>query len=217
MKYLLTIIAALIFSAAAVADPFYVGGYGGLNLGSDFSDDGSNADLTFNSSPEAGVVVGGYIGAPLQILPGFSAELDVNWRSNQTGGTRTLNDNTTDLIGNDSLFAALANARYTQALTPVLNVYGLAGVGYGSRRITFEPVPTNFFKNGMGADRSGFVWQVGAGVEYAISPSWSMGLGYRFLAGPEIGRIIEWEGESSFYEASADNHSFLFTTTYTIN
>jgi opacity protein-like surface antigen len=214
MKYLLTSVSAIaLIVGSAVADPFYVGGYGGLNLGSDFSDNGVNPDLSFTSTPEAGYVAGGFVGAPLAILPGVSVEFEASWRNNKTTGERTLKGNMSGLVGNDSTYGVTANLRYTYEVDG-FKPYVLGGAGYGSRRITFEPAPNNFFTNGMGADRSGFVWTAGAGIDFAATETMDIGFGYRFFAAPSIGRIIEWDCEQAFFDARGDNHAFIASATW---
>ena len=219
MKCPLPLILTLTLCAAASppvsADvPLYLALYGGANHSDLFEDDGANPDLAFIQSPTIGYTLGGAVGAPLAFLPGVSAELDVSWRVNKSSGTRSLKNTPTALSGEDSTYALLANLRYTQPLTEEVSIYGLIGGGYGSRRISLEPVPSNFYPNGMGADRSSFVWQLGGGVDYALTEEVKVGVGYRYFKAPTIGRIIEWGCESGFFNASGENQAAVVTVTF---
>lgn len=226
MKRFLSSLLLLLTTGVASADT-QVGVFGGLNMATDWSTESKSLDVSLSS--ENGFVVGMFVGMPIDPVPGLSAELEISYRNNQTTGHRTLKDYecyecklmevspTTDLTGDDGTHAFMGNFRYTHRLFDGFSGHVLGGVGYGARRITIEPVPDNFFPNGMGSDRSGFVWQFGTGVEYNVTDATTIGFAYRFFKAPSIDRIIRWEGGEAFYESSGDNHAFMFTATTTIN
>jgi opacity protein-like surface antigen len=217
--------ALLLLTTGVASADTQVGVFGGLNMATDWSAESKSLDVSLSS--ENGFVVGMFVGMPIAPVPGLSAELEISYRNNQTTGHRTLKGEyeyvmkemspTIDLTGDDSTHAFMGNLRYTHRLFDGFSGHVLGGVGYGARRITIEPVPDNFFPNGMGSDRSGFVWQFGTGVEYNVTDATTLGFAYRFFKAPSIDRLIRWEGGEAFYEASGDNHAFMFTATTTID
>ena len=74
-----------------------------------------------------------------------------------------------DMYSLDGMFNIYASYPVWDAFS----VYGTGGIGYAYNN-------TDDFANGKGKGKSNFAWNVGAGVEYAITPCMVVDLGYRY-------------------------------------
>lgn len=202
-------IAALALSLPAAASGFYVTAFGGADMRNDFGGVGPKA--SFATTPDTGYVAGLALGSHIAALPGARAELEFSWRNaSHAGAYDACEDGPLD--GEDSTFAALFNAAYDFDMGE-FRPYVLAGAGYGARRISISPTPSNWELNGNGADEQGFAWQMGVGVAYTVSDEISIGLGYRYFVGPTIDRVADFGHKRTFMEADGDSHSVIATVT----
>jgi opacity protein-like surface antigen len=70
-------------------------------------------------------------------------------------------------------------------------------------------VPDNFLHNGVGTDRTGFAWQVGAGATYPVAENISIGLGYRYFESIGLNREVVYGKETAYMTADGDNHAVI--------
>lgn len=195
MKKLTSLVFALALVAPASADS-YVSVYGGANFGEEFS---VGDWLTFDK--ETGSVIGGTVGTTIPALPGFRAELDVSFRTNDIGA---LLCKELALDGTDETTGVLANVVFDLpvGVFPV-KPYVLAGVGFGHRTIEVRTP----WLDSYSASESGLAWQVGAGAQYEVVDGVKIGVGYRYFNAPNI--------ERSFFktdvDAGGENHSVVAT------
>lgn len=206
MRFIGLVLLMLLLSSQAGADT-YVSAAGGMNFSTNFSADG---EASFEALPDTGYVALGALGTTVDAVPGLRAEIEASWRHAALGGTLDACGPPGPLDGSDGTFAAMFNVAYD---LPVMGgkVYGLAGAGYGFRRIVIEPTPDNWENTSSGTERAGFVWQLGVGADYPVTETVSVGLGYRYFVGPGIDRVAIFNGKDSFFQASGENHAVLLT------
>jgi outer membrane immunogenic protein len=171
-----------------VAPPPYVwtGWYIGGNLGAGWNQ-GNVSDtlfgLSFSNQSNNGVFVGGgQVGFNFQFYNNFvvGAEADFDWAANNNNsGTATVLGNTIQVTSNDRWITTVAG-RFGYALDRVL-FYGKAGGGWvGNNSFTITNVTTGTSVSGSNnSTNSG--WLVGAGIEWAFAPYWSVKAEYDYL------------------------------------
>lgn len=209
----LMIVSTMVFASVASAESYFTV-TGGGNFSTTFEGDGKN--VSFVAEPDLGYAASAALGVHVAALPGARVELEASWRHSSLGGELNVCKNTDPISGSDGTFAAMVNVAYDYPVAG-FKPYVLAGAGYGTRRIVLEPTPDNWAINSTGTERAGFVWQVGAGVEYPVSKDVSVGIGYRYVVAPHIDRIAIFNGKSSFFEASGDNHAVVATLTVALD
>jgi outer membrane immunogenic protein len=167
---------------------FYVGG----NLGAAWANNNWTDTLlltNFNNNNN-GVIGGGQIGGNYQIGNFvIGGEWDFDWAGSSNGGsgvvvpavgTIVVNNN-----NNNNRWITTVAARLGWAIDHLL-LYGKAGGGWvGDNNLTITNITTgvsltcgNFLTN-CGNNNGG--WLVGAGVEYAFAPNWSVKFEYDYL------------------------------------
>ncbi|HKD42306.1 MAG TPA: outer membrane protein [Myxococcaceae bacterium] len=135
-------------------DGFYIGG----NLGF------GSTDFTIPGAPSlngSGVLGGFQTGYNKQFgtfVLGFETDLDL-----------TSIKNTTDGVDTKLTWFGTTRTRAGVLINPLLLLYGTGGVAYG--RVE-ESVP------GASLKTPGVGWAAGAGVQYALTPQWSIGAEY---------------------------------------
>lgn len=172
MKAHLLFLAALAFAAIipTAAAGSYVTAYGGLNF-----DNVLNHPAVTDS---AGAVVGGTIGTSVDSLPGIRVEADISFRQNDVDigpfGPFTIN-------ASHETFALMGNAVWDVPVTlgPV-QPYALLGAGYAHTEGIFENLSV------AKVEASGFAWQIGTGLNVAVTDGVTLGIGYRYQRSPEL-------------------------------
>lgn len=87
-----------------------------------------------------------------------------------------------DILATDN-WSSLANVWRDFGVTENLGVYGGGGIGAGGYRFTYAAAGDEF-ANFQG---TGFAWQIGTGVIYAVSDRVTLDLGYRYYSvGPLV-------------------------------
>ena len=69
---------------------------------------------------------------------------------------------------------AFMNVYASYPIMDSVSLYATGGIGYAHNKTKKK---TGFFK---GDTKSNFAWNVGAGMEYMITPCWGLDIGYRF-------------------------------------
>ena len=185
-RFAAMIVAALLAVAPASAAGFYVSGSFGANW-----DEG--APFAFVSE-ETGFVGAVALGTQVSGVEGLRAELEVSFRSHDINlGPIPLEHDTT---------AVMLNAVYDidgLAMGRVVP-FVLLGAGVGSTELTVGGL------SALSIENDGFAWQAGAGLNYAISESVALGVGYRYLEAPAL-EIFGFELDGG------GNHSVMATAT----
>jgi len=141
-------------------DGFYIGG--NLGYGStDFTLSVPGASASLNGSGVLGGFQTGYNKQFGTFVLGFETDLDL-----------TSIKNTTDGVDTKLTWFGTTRTRAGVLINPSLLLYGTGGVAYG--RVE-ESVP------GTSGKISGVGWAAGAGVQYALTPQWSIGAEYLHL------------------------------------
>lgn len=228
MRIKTTLLATTAFAALALAVPahaagsWYVSVTGGGNWvdDTDFIIDPPTAPIfAWNTESDGGWLVAGAIGLDIgHVWSGLRADVELAYRENNADGVWTDNAAGTPETGSldydHQTFSVLANVWLDIPLggfTPYI------GGGIGWADVSAEGsyacfigtcaatvTPFNFSEDG-------FAWQAGAGVNFPISPNMQIGLGYRFMQGPEL-TAFGLPGFSGLsHEVDNDNHSATAT------
>ena len=223
-------VAALSAVSPAEAGTFYVSVIGGANWARDFS-----AQVTtccgsgqMSAKVDTGFLIGGAIGVHAdRWLHGLRAELEASYRRNRihgdwsTSGIRTSENGS--FSGHMSTFAIMANLWYDIDMGWKVVPYVGAGAGWGRRVVEFAATDVDDLglENGSASsvhlERTGFVYQLGAGLNYQVMPGVDIGLGYRFLKGPDIKTVLEIDQRDAPVNISGDNHSVLLSLTIDVD
>ncbi|HLH11705.1 MAG TPA: outer membrane protein [Methylovirgula sp.] len=153
----------------------YVGGQVGYEWGTDTTEelvtatgipDGFNQGFRTN-----GVIGGGHVGFNYQVSQFvFGIEGDINGADNRGGYTLPNGNGTRSRQDFDAAILGRAGITFDRLL-----IYAQGGVAFGDFKYTyFTPAIGETINN----NRVG--WTVGAGIEYAIDPNWSVFADYRY-------------------------------------
>jgi outer membrane immunogenic protein len=163
----------------------YIGGNGGYSFGTTTLSVGGLSGAGFSTN---GVVVGGTIGGNYQAGAFvFGAEGDFDWDN--------INGNPSACVGCQVSSTWLATARGRVGVaSDRLQFYGTAGAAFQNVKfaVTAPPLTTP-----LATTVSPFGWTAGGGVEFAMSPNWSMKAEYLYVdfqndtIGPGTFRLIE--------------------------
>ncbi|MFV0279128.1 MAG: outer membrane protein [Rhodoblastus sp.] len=161
----------------------WTGLYAGVNAGAAISDRRFDIEPFGGSASPNGVAFtgGGQIGYNWQTGPlVLGVETDINYRgsSGSSGGYY-------GGLGSRSGYFGTARARIGYAFDRVL-LYGAGGLAYGNVEFPGSAAVGPYMLSGFG--NSGGVkagWTAGAGVEYAITPKWSVKAEYLYV---DLGR-----------------------------
>jgi opacity protein-like surface antigen len=148
----------------------------------DYFGPGATADIGFVLRAAVGGQVDG-------VVDGLRIEVEASYRHNDATGY--LLSYTTLWIGGpfevtESTFAVLANAWYEFDIGNLHPYFG-GGAGWADTEIEGD-----FFGSIVGPSRdidssgNGFAWQLGAGINYDVSPNVAIGIGYRYFSGPDV-------------------------------
>ncbi len=166
-------------SPSAAPTPFassWDGLYFGGNVGFGSTDFNASASVFGLSAGESvtgsGIVGGVQLGYNKQfgmMVIGVETDFDGSSMSNSTGGTET-----------KLPWFGTARARFGVLIVPSLLAYGTGGVAYGHAEVSGQNF--SFTTPGVG-------WTAGAGLQYALTPQWSISAEYLHidLDGPALG------------------------------
>jgi outer membrane immunogenic protein len=156
---------------------FYIGG----NVGGAWADGNvTNNFFGLNASTSrSGFVGGGQLGFNYQFSNiVLGAEWDLDWTSlNATGNGVFIPAVGTLQAVADTRWVSTLAARFGVALDYVL-LYGKAGAGWVENNATINNLTTGA---SVSASNTVSGWMIGAGIEWAFTPSWSAKLEYDFL------------------------------------
>jgi outer membrane immunogenic protein len=142
-------------------DGLYIGG----NVGYGSTDFNTTASA-LGASVSQGVTGSGVVGG---VQAGYNKQFGTFVLGLETDFDGTSISNTTDGVSTKLSWFGTTRARAGFLLTPVLLFYGTGGVAYGH-------VEQSGF--GVSATTPGVGWAAGAGVQYALTPQWSIGAEY---------------------------------------
>ncbi len=209
----------------------YIGGQIGYAWGSDPIDvvdvTGASPNAFFNTTPD-GVIGGAHVGYNLQ-FPGWnwfsSSGVVVGLEGSVDGtsltGTRTSETGVTMDVRTET--QGSLRARIGVAFDQIL-IYGTGGAAFAGFDDNYRTVfGTPFFVDEQDSKtRTG--WTVGGGIDYAVTPNWSIGVEYRYS---DFGRSTDYptvfvgtvptDGNVFFTHHLTQNQvqarfSYLFTT-----
>lgn len=217
MKRLLLGIGMLTLSQLPLhAEGLYISTYGGGIIHDGFQ--GAGEGTGYEIDADTGYVIGGIIGMPTGLVEGSSVEFEASYRSaGLDGWLDPACGPDYALGGNDQSFGVTVNLRQEAEVFDGVHVYGKSGLGYGWRRISITPNPSNFALNGGGADEAGLVWLAAAGVEYEFAEGWRGGVGYQYFNSLNIDRVAEFGKSTTFFESEGDSHAVFVSLTRALN
>lgn len=219
--------------AAAVgparAGDFYVSVLGGANWAQGFSANVTECCTVGHASgdTDTGFMLGGAFGVHLdRWLHGLRAEMEVSYRRNDLKGDWSTTDGSESgpFSGHVSTFAIMANLWYDIDIGSKFVPYIGGGAGWGRHQVTFVATDTddlvmesNFSRDSVHLERNGFVYQLGAGVNYEIMHDVQLGLGYRYFHAQDIKGVLEVDELDAPLNISGDNHTVALSLTIDID
>ena len=229
-RYLLAsaAIAVLASGGQAQARDLYVTVLGGANWWADQTQASGGEGTVINFDTDTGFILGGAVGLHLDNwLRGLRTELEASYRRNDFDGHWiTSGSSTGSVIGQVSTFAVMANVWYDIDIGSKVKPYIGGGAGWGRSHVDAAILTSSgATRSGNGTtafDASGFVWQLGAGVNYEIMPGVDVGVGYRYSVEPRLrfkdGGEFGGEGfGGEGYTLDNKNHSVAVNLTIDIN
>jgi OmpA-OmpF porin, OOP family len=234
MKTKLALLATSALAALAIATPANAAGGGwylSLTGGANWLDDNAFANqmtviepdtLTIDSESDTGYVIAGAVGWSLAYLaPGLKIEAEVGYRQNQVDGIWTSDQDTAGapvadlgtLDYDQSTLSVLANVWYEFDIGGVKPYIG-GGLGWADVEVD------GAYLGGAGAVRvfnfsdDGFAWQAGAGVNFQVAPNMQLGVGYRYMEGPEVTVLAPLAANLATGDLESANHSAVVTLTF---
>jgi OmpA-OmpF porin, OOP family len=217
-----TALAVLAFAAPAQAagTGWYVSLSGGANWlnDNDFAASNGVDTVTFNSESDTGFFIGGAVGYSLGqlVTPGLRVEAEVAFRQNQVDGvwsSTTGGGGSTGALDYDqSTTSVMANVWYDFDVGGFRPYVG-GGIGWadvevdGAYVTSLDPV--------IDYSDDGFAWQLGAGINFTVSPNIQLGLGYRYFSGPDVTILApDLPANSITQDLDDENHTVLATVTF---
>jgi outer membrane immunogenic protein len=169
----------------------WTGFYGGFNLGGAWVHNSwtdSVFGATFNNRSNGAFLAGAQIGGNYQIGSFvIGGEWDVDWVSSHTGNGVVIPNGSTIVLTDNNRWITTVAARFGYAFDQLL-FYGKAGGGWvGNNGLSVTNLTTGFT---FGCTTlTGFTncnntiggWLVGAGLEWAFAPHWSLKFEYDYL------------------------------------
>lgn len=227
MKTKLTLLASSAIALLAASAPaqaasgWYVSVFGGANWSDDHSISAATAPtisadtLSWTADGDAGFVVGGAVGLNLnQVAPGLRAEVEVAYRQNNFNGlwstfTVTLGASSGTIDYDFSNFSVLANVWYDFDLGGVKPYVG-GGIGWANAQA--DGGIAGGTTAAFDFEEDGFAWQIGAGINFDISPNMKLGVGYRYFVGPDV--AVALSSSTATGDLDNENHTALINLTY---
>lgn len=157
----------------------------------------ANEFPTSLSTRPGGVNGGGQIGYNWEVSPSWVVGLETDFQGSSYRGSSTAQPTPTGIffpftttVTQRSNWFGTARGRAGFLLIPNLLVYGTAGLAYGEVNTSFSTIATGFTYATCGALATCTIgsasstrvgWTVGAGLEWMLSPSWSLKAEYLYL------------------------------------
>ncbi len=222
-------VAALSAVSSAEAGTFYVSVIGGANWARDFVANDTPGTTVGHASGnvETGFLIGGAVGVHAdRWLHGLRFEVEASYRRNRLHGDWTTTDDPESgpFAGHMSTFAITGNVWYDIDIGSKVVPYVGGGAGWGRRDVSFIATDTddlrmesNFSQDSVTLHRNGFVYQLGAGLNYEVMHDVRLGLGYRSFRGPDIKGTLEIDENDALLNLSGDNHSVLLSLTIDVD
>ena len=211
--------------AAALAGPslanadgdagLYARLFGGINFLND-TDFNVLGAVNVDNEYDEGFVVGGALGydyGKIWSFGGVRTEVELSYRENDIDvhSVSALGGDQPSSTGDVSSTALMANAyndfHNQTAFTPYLG----GGIGYAWSDMSDFGIAA--IPNVLDDDDSGFAWQLGAGVNYAINKMLSLSVDYRYL-NTDIDVTSSAAAGSTGSEVDSDNHTVSFGIRY---
>ena len=190
---------------------WYVSIKGGINGGPDANE--RVEDLSLSVDSELGLAILGAVGSYL--TDGIRIEAEISWRRN-TADTLKFSGSFRGLRFPESLnaesslsnLAAMVNAAYDWNITPRFRPFVLAGVGMSRVTIELDEIEIFGQRFSVNADdtKYTFAYQGGVGIDYALTDTVSVDVGYRFFGTPTV--------DFSGTEVNNINHTGLIGLTH---
>ena len=161
---------------------------------------------------------GSFSGARV-VVNGLRVELEADYRKNHVKGSWVSNTGTPTGVSSGALdydhttWSVLANAWYDFNVGGGFKPYVGGGIGWaetrakGSYRNSFATNPGFDFSN------DGFAWQVGAGINFAVTPTIDVGVGYRYFKGPSVDIGSDLVANTAGGSIDSNNQSVLLSVT----
>ncbi|MBL9098884.1 MAG: porin family protein [Alphaproteobacteria bacterium] len=220
-----TLLATAALAALALAAPanaagtgWYVNVSGGANW---LDDNGFTAvngpdTLTVNTDADTGWVISGAIGYSLakMVTPGLRVEIEAAYRENSVDGdwsSATPGLDSGLLTYDHSAFSVMANAWYDFDVAGVRPYFG-GGIGWAD--VEADGTFIGGVIPAFSTSDDGFAWQLGAGINFDISPNVQLGVGYRYMQGPEVTLGAPFAANSAAGDLDYDNHSGVVSVTF---
>jgi opacity protein-like surface antigen len=230
MKTKLTLLAStaaavLLASAPAhAASNWYVSVFGGANWVEDHSFSVATAPtltadtLSWSTDPDTGFIVGGAVGMNFgHVVSGLRGEVEVAYRQSKLDGVwttfETPNLSTGAIDGDHSTFSVMANVWYDFTLAGVSPYIG-GGIGWAETEVDGNLTGGPAGDGPFDFSDSGFAWQLGAGINFDISPNVKLGVGYRYFEGPDVTVGSLNPANSARADIDNRNHTALVNLTF---
>jgi len=185
LKKVLLASAAVVVGLATAGTAQAGGVYGTLTGGLNWTDGvtATGASTLIDTEAQTGFVVSVAVGWHLDdvIMSGLRVELEGGYRHNNQDGTGVISA-TSGVTQSTSTWSVMGNVWYEFDMGSRLRPYFGGGVGWARNK--FVPKP---FSGAPSVEDEGFAWQAGAGINFAVSPNASFGLGYRYMDAGEYG------------------------------
>lgn len=201
-------------SATAEAGNMYFSVLGGA--------DWSNADVkvagsfttvpfTGHATASTGFVLGGALGYDLSgaVTPGLRIEAEVAKRQDYEHGQGHTGAYAQhgDLDFQSETWSVMANIWYDVDTGTRWSPYLGGGAGWAQSKVGGHMVgatATTLAITGHG-ENSGFAWQLGVGLDCAIKPGVTVGLGYRYFHAPDVGPFEHFINGGNFIDVGTVN------------
>lgn len=192
-----TLLAMLLGGAAAAQEPawnwtgFYLGGHVGATSANTIFSDPAGSTIFGGDVNTPGFMAGFQLGYDWQFAPRWLAGLQVDASLLSSQGTNTCLQSSTAIIGADCRLWPRSLATFTGRLGFLPEpsgrtlVYGKGGLAWLRADLSINPNGGFDAQPDPGspatASVSAWGWTVGAGVEHAVSPRWSLSAEYDYL------------------------------------
>lgn len=204
----MAIAAVTVPAGEAAADGFYVGGFGGIGWAQDVKGNYTyffGAPYAADLETDTGFVLG--IAGGYGFDFGGRAELEFAYRSNELDRINYGGGSSSSINGDLDVYSLMGNFWYDFDTGTGLMPY--LGGGIGAAWVTSND--WQFSGGSPHSDESdlAFAYQLGAGVNYAINETFTMGLGYRFFGTTAFELENTYPTASDYDYDAYYNHSVL--------
>jgi outer membrane immunogenic protein len=232
MRTKLALLATTTLAALAIATPaqaagsWYLSLTGGANWLNDNSFTGTTTvdpdSFTFASESDTGYVIAGAVGLSLgQMMQGLRIEAEVGYRQNQVDGVWASDEDvgaapipdfgTADY--DHTTLSVMANVWYDFSAGSFKPYIG-GGLGWVDVEVDGTYTAAVLADTPFSFSDSGFAWQLGGGVNFQVAPSVQLGVGYRYMAGPEVTVLAPDPNNLATGEVDSQNHSAVVSLTF---